>query len=183
MNKCGLQILKQPSIEKRKNTFFLFKMIILKKIAIFFKITIITSLMKLSEDGIELVKSVQKRTGGNQRRYWYKFIEQETPEDIKQQQEISEKNNNKRTILYARVSTRGQSESLERQIKELKEFAKSENIEEYDVISDIGSGINFKRKGFKTILDRAEKKLSNKSWLPNSPQANLALLGSSHSHL
>lgn len=58
---------------------------------------------------------------------------------------IPEQNDNKRrSIIYARVSSYKQSEDLSRQIEKLK--CKYPN---HEVIQDIGSGINFKRKGLK----------------------------------
>ena len=53
-------------------------------------------------------------------------------------------------IVYARVSSRQQQDDLERQIAYLK--AKEPHAE---VISDIGSGLNFKRKGMRTLLERS----------------------------
>lgn len=53
-------------------------------------------------------------------------------------------------IVYARVSSRKQQEDLQRQIEYLK--SKEPHAE---VISDIASGINFKRKGLKAILERS----------------------------
>jgi len=53
-------------------------------------------------------------------------------------------------IGYARVSSRKQRSSLEEQKRQLKKaFPKVE------VFADIGSGSNFKRKGFVTLLERA----------------------------
>ena len=52
-------------------------------------------------------------------------------------------------IIYARVSSKKQEGDLTRQIKYLKE-----KYPKYTVISDIGSGLNFKRKGLKTILEQ-----------------------------
>ena len=54
-----------------------------------------------------------------------------------------------RTIIYARVSSRKQERDLNNQIGFLKKA-----YPEYEVISDIGSGINFKREGFRTILEQ-----------------------------
>lgn len=71
-----------------------------------------------------------KRTDGGHRRYLLPKI-----------------NETRRNILYARVSSRKQEQDLERQIKYLQ--SKYPN---YEVIKDIGSGINYKRPGFKTIL-------------------------------
>ena len=55
-------------------------------------------------------------------------------------------------ICYARVSSKKQTASLTTQIELIKDYAK-EDIGE--IIKDIGSGFNFKRKGFVSILDRA----------------------------
>jgi predicted site-specific integrase-resolvase len=56
----------------------------------------------------------------------------------------------KKKIIYARVSTRKQSSDLEHQVKFLKD-----KYPDFDVITDIGSGINFGRRGFKRILELA----------------------------
>lgn len=55
-------------------------------------------------------------------------------------------------IIYARVSSRKQSEDLKRQSRYLSTFYPN-----YHLVTDIGSGINFKRKGFKTILEQLIK--------------------------
>jgi predicted site-specific integrase-resolvase len=54
-----------------------------------------------------------------------------------------------KTICYARVSSDHQREDLKRQLDILKE-----QYPDGEYISDIGSGINFKRKGFETLLER-----------------------------
>lgn len=56
----------------------------------------------------------------------------------------------KRKIAYCRVSSKKQSDDLERQ----KEFFRRE-YPEYYLVEDIGSGINWNRKGLKTILEQA----------------------------
>ena len=56
----------------------------------------------------------------------------------------------KRNICYCRVSTPGQREDLERQAQFF-----STQYPQHEIIKDIGSGINFKRKGFNSILDSA----------------------------
>lgn len=55
-----------------------------------------------------------------------------------------------RTICYSRVSTTKQKSDLDRQNKYL--ISRYPNAE---VITDIGSGLNFKRKGLKTLLEHA----------------------------
>lgn len=52
-------------------------------------------------------------------------------------------------ILYARVSTYGQKENLKNQIEYLEKIAKQKGYLNYRIITDIGSGLNYKRKGFK----------------------------------
>ena len=59
--------------------------------------------------------------------------------------------NTKQNFIYTRVSSKKQLDDLSRQI----EFIRTKNTEYnlYTIISDVGSGINFKRKGLSTILD------------------------------
>lgn len=54
----------------------------------------------------------------------------------------------KRKVIYCRVSSKKQSDDLERQIQLLK--SKYPN---HELITDCASGINFKRKGLRTILE------------------------------
>jgi predicted site-specific integrase-resolvase len=54
----------------------------------------------------------------------------------------------KRKICYCRVSSNKQKEDLERQIKYMKE-----KYPDYEIIKDIGSGLNFKRKGLNKIIE------------------------------
>ena len=54
------------------------------------------------------------------------------------------------TLCYCRVSSPKQREDLERQINFMQsKYPKAE------IIKDIGSGLNYKRRGLKTILERA----------------------------
>lgn len=55
----------------------------------------------------------------------------------------------KSKIIYARVSSRNQRDDLSNQIKYLRE-----RYPNHELVEDIGSGLNFKRKGFLGILDR-----------------------------
>lgn len=55
----------------------------------------------------------------------------------------------KSRIVYARVSSRGQKDDLSSQVRYL-----SERFPEHEIVQDYGSGLNFKRKGFNTILER-----------------------------
>lgn len=62
----------------------------------------------------------------------------------------------KKVILYARVFTKQQKDDLENQIKSLKEYAYSKGYN-FEIISDIGSGINYKKEGLKKLI----KKINN----------------------
>jgi putative resolvase len=55
----------------------------------------------------------------------------------------------RKNFLYARVSTKKQLDDLSRQI----EFIRRPEFSDYTLITDIASGINFKRAGLSTILD------------------------------
>lgn len=57
---------------------------------------------------------------------------------------------NKKNICFCRVSSSKQKEDLERQIKFMKDKYPS-----YEIIKDIGSGINLNRDGLKKIIDLA----------------------------
>ena len=65
---------------------------------------------------------------------------------------IKKEESTKENICYCRVSSRSQKEDLESQINFLKQ-----KFPHHNVISDIGSGLNYKRKGLRTILDKAIK--------------------------
>jgi excisionase family DNA binding protein len=53
-------------------------------------------------------------------------------------------------VCYCRVSTYGQKDDLKRQVSYMKT-----TYPDHEIISDIGSGINFKRKGLRKIIDYA----------------------------
>ena len=82
------------------------------------------------------------RTKGNKRLYNVDkyLLENEKKNNIETEQKIN--------ICYCRVSSAGQKNDLERQ----KEYMK-EKYPDYLMISDIGSGINFNRKGLNKIID------------------------------
>lgn len=58
-----------------------------------------------------------------------------------------------KTVIYARVSTSGQKENLERQIKRLKQFASANGMIVDEVHSEIASALNYNRKKFNKILN------------------------------
>ncbi len=57
------------------------------------------------------------------------------------------------TIGYCRVSSNKQKDDLERQIENMKLYLTAQG-KPFEVISDIGSGINYKKKGLKELIKR-----------------------------
>jgi predicted site-specific integrase-resolvase len=68
---------------------------------------------------------------------------------------IKKQSKNAKTIIYCRVSNQGQKDDLSNQIEFLRTFcnAKAEIVDE--VLTDIGSGLNYNRKNFNAILENA----------------------------
>ncbi|MBF0298383.1 MAG: IS607 family transposase [Oligoflexia bacterium] len=89
-----------------------------------------------------------KRTVGNQRRYKLSSID---PEMIRSNFK-NNSNDNKMTIAYARVSSADQKKDLQRQ-KELLELFCSSNGWKFELISDLGSGLNYYKKGLKRLIN------------------------------
>jgi predicted site-specific integrase-resolvase len=61
-----------------------------------------------------------------------------------------DKNNKKKKICYCRISNKKQKDDLAKQIEFMKE-----NYKNYDVIGDIGSGLDMKRPGLSKIIEMA----------------------------
>ena len=77
------------------------------------------------------------RTGGGHRRYDVQsFIDAQTGTDIA-------------TVGYCRVGGKSQSDALASQVAYLQQ-----HYPDAEIIKDFGSGINFKRKGLRTLLER-----------------------------
>lgn len=56
-----------------------------------------------------------------------------------------------RTLAYARVSSHDQKNDLERQVQVLENFC-SANGWTYELIQDLGSGLNFEKRGLKKLI-------------------------------
>ena len=61
--------------------------------------------------------------------------------------------NNRITIGYCRVSSPKQKDDLERQIENVRTYLLAKG-EPFEIISDIGSGINYKKKGLQELIKR-----------------------------
>lgn len=88
------------------------------------------------------------RTPGGHRLYNVEKYIKDNKEDSDDENETEGKNKKeKRKICYVRVSTVGQKDDLKRQ----KEYMKKK-YQKHEIIEDIGSGINFNRRGLKKII-------------------------------
>lgn len=83
------------------------------------------------------------RTLGNHRRYSKEELEQKL--GINQQK--------KYTICYSRVSANDEKEDLKRQSTELLEYCEKKQISRIEEISEIGSGLNYQKRGLKRLID------------------------------
>ena len=96
------------------------------------------------------------KTKGGHRRY----ILQDPEEQRREAKESTGK-----SIIYTRVSSRKQKDDLERQSEYL-----SQKYPKHTIITDIGSGINFERKGFKGIFGRLiQRKYQRSCGCPQRP--------------
>jgi len=93
-----------------------------------------------------LLKSI--KTPGGKRRY--------KKEDIEKLLGILEENPRPRVVLYARVSTKKQKDYLTNQIRRLENFAKSKGWN-YEVISEIASGVNENRRQLRKLLNMVKR--------------------------
>ena len=64
----------------------------------------------------------------------------------------SEKQINKKIVGYCRVSSHKQKDDLERQIENVKTYMYAKGYQ-FEIITDIGSGINYNKKGLNQIID------------------------------
>ena len=64
---------------------------------------------------------------------------------------------NLNVIGYARVSSNKQSDDLERQVNNLKTYLDSKYTD-YEIITDIGSGINYTKPGLKKLIEKINRK-------------------------
>ena len=84
-----------------------------------------------------------ERTLGNQRRYRISSI---------RPQMLRRGASEKKTIGYCRCSSRDQKEDLLRQQKLLELFCVNQGWK-YEIITDLGSGLNYYKKGLKKLLE------------------------------
>lgn len=90
--------------------------------------------------------------GGNGYRYY----------SHKQLEEILGSNQDAKLVIgYCRVSSSKQKDDLDRQVENMENYLDTLN-EDYQIITDIGSGINYTKKGLKTLLELIHTKKVSK---------------------
>lgn len=100
----------------------------------------ITTLRRWEASG----RLVAEHTAGGHRRY---DLAKLRPEMFRAAAEDS-----RRTVAYARVSSHDQKEDLERQ-KQVLELYCTRQGWRFEVVADLGSGINYNKKGLRRLLD------------------------------
>lgn len=102
-----------------------------------------TSTMRLWDR--EGVLKPARRTQGNHRRYQSEKLNSFQSKDSGQSEKL--------VILYGRVSSFDQKKDLERQNETLLHWQRSSQEKPFQLISDLGSGINFKKRGLKKLFN------------------------------
>ena len=98
-------------------------------------------------DRTNVLKS--KRTPTNQRYY--------TDEDLnKVLNSEAEIKSQRKNVGYCRVSTQGQKQNLENQKEFVSVYSLSHGVILDEIYTDIGSGLNYKRKNWSTLLKQVE---------------------------
>lgn len=99
----------------------------------------ITTLRRWEAEG----KLIPERTAGRQRRYDLAKLKPELFLGAPQ---------GRKTIAYARVSSHDQKDDLERQKQVLESYCAQQGWT-FEVIADLGSGMNYNKKGLKRLLN------------------------------
>ena len=90
-------------------------------------------------------KLIAERTPSNRRRYLLAHIQS--------YKVCGTSEKDKTTIAYARVSSRDQKEDLERQCGVLESYCACKGWQ-FELIKDLGSGMNYNKKGLKQLLEK-----------------------------
>lgn len=60
----------------------------------------------------------------------------------------------RKVVVYCRVSSPGQKVDLASQVKAMKKYAKDNKLKNYEIVEEVGGGMNFKRKKFTKLIDQ-----------------------------
>lgn len=86
---------------------------------------------------------------------------------LKEKDILLEDVNNRKDIIYARVSTHKQNNrgDLQRQIDIIEKYVIYQNPQNLEIIKDIGSGLNDSRKGLLKLISMIQKDLINRIFI------------------
>jgi len=91
-------------------------------------------------------KLIAKRTPSNHRYY--------DDSDLRQLYGLKEED--RKIVVYCRVSSSGQKDDLKSQVKAMEQFCLSSGLTVDEWIQEIGGGMNFKRKKFLSLMSRIQ---------------------------
>lgn len=117
------------------------KYISIKEASLLFGVTTIT-LRRWDKNNVFVP---HHRTFGKHRRYKLSSIL-----DVISPKRANE--SSRKTVCYARVSTHGQKDDLNRQANVLNDYCLRNNLKNIETINDLGSGLNFKKKGLNKLI-------------------------------
>lgn len=103
-----------------------------------------TTLRRWDESGV----LPAKQTAGNQRYY--------DESDLRKALRIELPEAEKKTVVYCRVSSKGQADDLRSQVNAMQTFCLGAGLAVDEWIEETGGGMNFKRKKFLEIMQRIE---------------------------
>lgn len=87
-------------------------------------------------------------------------------------------NDTRKTVIYARVSTRNQKHDLQNQVTFLRQFCNAKRMIVDQCVEDYGSGLNYNRKKWNQLLDEVmEQKLKLSSSLIKIDLLDLVMIG------
>ena len=109
----------------------------------------VRTLQKWDREG----KLKASRTPTNQRYY----TQEQINEYLGKKNRISDK-----IVIYCRVSSNGQKADLQSQIEFLRQYANAKGYIVDEIITDIGSGLNYKRKKWNDLIERIQEKRISK---------------------
>lgn len=89
------------------------------------------------------------RTATNRRYYTEDQVQQANGLEPAPSDEVS-----KKTVLYARVSSRNQKDDLVNQVEFLRQFANARGMIVDETVEEIGSGLNYNRKKWNILINQ-----------------------------
>ncbi len=94
-------------------------------------------------------KLIAKRSTSGQRYY--------DESDVRKALGVEPSEEDKKKVVYCRVSSRGQVCDLKSQVKAMEQFCLNAGIAVDEWIDEIGGGMNFERKKFLSLMERIER--------------------------